>query len=507
MKKFWKPALSMILVLGCTVSIASATVTPVQSDDLLQPYGAATQFQDVPSNAWFYNDISKAVDMGWMKGTSATTFKPNDKLTNAQILQIISNLGAEDASDQRRDYLDLPANAWYYDIAVKYGAYLMEHWNKYKGGAQLFPDEPITRLEFSYAMLRCSGLSDSDIGDIYYELTGASRGSLGGHQYPEAALIIINEMGVISGYPNGDLGEYDPLTRAQCATMLNRLYQLSEDTDEQPQDTSLYSARVISPDGIGVNLRSGPDSSYSKVRENPIPVGTEIAITKEMVSAKGSLWGYTQYEGSEGWVYLAEVKQIQKNATEAFNVTDDAKASNQISAMENRIKQENVFASRIDMQNKIFTRENWRVYEEILLESLADRKWYNMRAIGTYVGKNPLTSVDMYDVKQSDFESWMNYYYGADAATPPAAGLYQNGVYRTLNSQGFIGDTIHITAIYSLGDGKYYVEFNKIHETESIDDGSGYAVLHWANDHYQVYELGWNAPEISDERFAYHLAS
>ena len=92
MKKFWKPALSMILVLGCTVSIASATVTPVQSDDLLQPYGAATQFQDVPSNAWFYNDISKAVDMGWMKGTSATTFKPNDKLTNAQILQIISIL-------------------------------------------------------------------------------------------------------------------------------------------------------------------------------------------------------------------------------------------------------------------------------------------------------------------------------------------------------------------------------------------------------------------------------
>ena len=72
-----------------------------------------------------------------------------------------------------------------------------------------------------------------------------------------------------------------------------------------------YAARVISPDGIGVNLRSGPDSSYAKVRDAPIPVGSVIEIFEETTSVKGSLWGYTHYDGWDGWVYLAELEKIQ----------------------------------------------------------------------------------------------------------------------------------------------------------------------------------------------------
>ncbi len=101
----------------------------------------------------------------------------------------------------------------------------------------------------------------------------------------------------------------------------------------------------------------------------------------------------------------------------------------------------------------------------------------------------------------------MNYYYGADAATPPTVGLYQNGIYRAEGGQGFIGYNIQITHVHSFVNGKYYVQFDKIWEREETYSGSGYAVLYWAGDHYQVHELGWDTPQIPDERLAYHCGA
>ena len=68
-----------------------------------------------------------------------------------------------------------------------------------------------------------------------------------------------------------------------------------------------YTAYVNSPDGIGVNFRSGPDSSYGKVLDDPIPMKTALHIEQETTSVKNSKWGYTAYNGQHGWVYLAEL--------------------------------------------------------------------------------------------------------------------------------------------------------------------------------------------------------
>ena len=215
---------------------------------------------------------------------------------------------------------------------------------------------------------------------------------------------------------------------------------------------------------------------------------------------------------SESLGKITNNDQPQSNTTtqpsaQFHEVTNEMTAT-ALSIMANRIYQENQFASSINLQNKIFTRENWRIYEEDLLDSLVDRMSYdNMRSIGTYIGEDADTFVDIYAVTQPDFEAWMNYYYGTDAATPPTAGLYQNGIYRVEGGQGFIGDDIQITHVYSFSNGKYYVQFSKIQEAEETYSGSGYAVLYWAGDHYQVYELGWDTPQIPDERLAYHCGT
>lgn len=105
--------------------------------------------------------------------------------------------------------------------------------------------------------------------------------------------------------------EHEHCTRDQSSAQNSPM-----DTSDTPQIIDNYweratevncTATVSSLDGLGVNLRSGPDSSYETVRDNPIPDGTVLAITYQTTSLKNSWWGYTEYDGVSGWVYLDEL--------------------------------------------------------------------------------------------------------------------------------------------------------------------------------------------------------
>lgn len=67
-----------------------------------------------------------------------------------------------------------------------------------------------------------------------------------------------------------------------------------------------YDIYVNAKDGLGLNLRTGPGTEYSKVRSQPIPMYTKLHITQTQDSAAGLPWGYTSYEGDAGWVCLVE---------------------------------------------------------------------------------------------------------------------------------------------------------------------------------------------------------
>ncbi len=61
-----------------------------------------------------------------------------------------------------------------------------------------------------------------------------------------------------------------------------------------------YYVYVATPDG-GLNMRYGPGTEYEKVTENRIPDGVRLYIS----SVSGN-WGYTSYNGNEGWVALRQ---------------------------------------------------------------------------------------------------------------------------------------------------------------------------------------------------------
>lgn len=173
-------------------------------------------------------------------------------------------------------------------------------------------------------------------------------------------------------------------------------------------------------------------------------------------------------------------------------------------SIEQRLNDEAEFASML--QGQIIDRENWRSYEYLLLDTMADRNDYSsLSSVGTFEGTDSMTGVSVYQITQAEMEQWMQENYGADVAdTQPDVAIYANGYYTAYGSQGFIGDTVSLLAAYELQSDTYYVQFSKQNEATMDDDGRGYAVVHFSDEYgvWQVWELGWDTESISEQSLA-----
>ncbi len=90
-----------------------------------EPKGAKNPFQDVKKGAFYYKAVLWAVDKGITKGTSATTFSPNDTCTRGQIVTFLYRFkGSSKAVTASNPFKDVSKTAFYYPAmlwAVEYG--------------------------------------------------------------------------------------------------------------------------------------------------------------------------------------------------------------------------------------------------------------------------------------------------------------------------------------------------------------------------------------------------
>lgn len=71
-----------------------------------------------------------------------------------------------------------------------------------------------------------------------------------------------------------------------------------------------YEVEVAAPDG-GVNLRYGPGTEYD-IRVSMIPNTVVLHISAETAASTGRIWGYTSYDGQDGWIALSQVSRIER---------------------------------------------------------------------------------------------------------------------------------------------------------------------------------------------------
>ena len=78
-------------------------------------------FGDVKTADWFYNDVKYVYEKGMMAGTAADVFAPNATTTRAMIVTILYRLEGSPAVTGTSAFVDVPAGQWYTD-AVNWAA-------------------------------------------------------------------------------------------------------------------------------------------------------------------------------------------------------------------------------------------------------------------------------------------------------------------------------------------------------------------------------------------------
>lgn len=121
---------------------------------------AINTFKDVPSSAWYADNVNRAVQLGYMDGIggSTTEFKPNDPVSRQEMTKIlfkVFNLDFEKYEALSLPFVDVEKNIYYKYIAAVY-------YNGYGAGesaTKFNPRSNVTRATFSVFMAR--GLNSS----------------------------------------------------------------------------------------------------------------------------------------------------------------------------------------------------------------------------------------------------------------------------------------------------------------------------------------------------------
>lgn len=117
-------------------------------------------FGDVKSADWFYNDVKYVYDKGMMAGTAADVFAPNATTTRAMIVTILYRLEGSPAVTGTSAFVDVPAGQWYTD-AVNWAA--ANQIVKGTSATTFAPNDSITREQMAAILYRYAQYKGYDV--------------------------------------------------------------------------------------------------------------------------------------------------------------------------------------------------------------------------------------------------------------------------------------------------------------------------------------------------------
>lgn len=120
------------------------------------------RFKDIWENSWFYKAIKDMINRGLMIGTSATTFSPNEPMTRAMFVTVLSRLADINSAPLMTPFIDVRAGSYYAD-AVAWAAV-----NGIVAGmtpTEFAPDAQITRAQMAAILRRYARISGIDVSN------------------------------------------------------------------------------------------------------------------------------------------------------------------------------------------------------------------------------------------------------------------------------------------------------------------------------------------------------
>ncbi len=155
--------------------------------------------------------ITVKSDGAFINGYSDGTFRPQNTITRAEAMAIISRLIVTDGTEKFTSELsDVESGAWYHDsIALLENLGLLESFVR---GGKVFPTQPITREEVCrliYGIGDFAAYRIADFSDVKRE-TG------------RAEIYSLASAGIVNGYSDGTFRPDGTITRAEFVTMIDR---------------------------------------------------------------------------------------------------------------------------------------------------------------------------------------------------------------------------------------------------------------------------------------------
>lgn len=167
-------------------------------------------FTDVASEDWFSYYVNWAVANDIAKGTSDTTFSPNDTCTQEQIITFLYRANGSPAASIENPYSDVGTTAYYYD-AVRWG---------YERGIRqqsaFGVSEPCSRSDVVYYLWTLSGKPEAANAASFTDVAADAV-------YAQAVAWAV-ETGITTGTSDMNFSPNDICTRAQIVTFLCRAY-------------------------------------------------------------------------------------------------------------------------------------------------------------------------------------------------------------------------------------------------------------------------------------------
>ena len=175
-------------------------------------------FTDVSDTDWCYDAVAYVHERGIMNGYSQDTFGPQNRLSRAQLAQILYNLEGRPQTDSvSGSYGDLTPGAWYEDAiswAVKSGVL-----SGY-GDGNMRPNQAVSRQQLAAMLYRYAQHKGNDVSQSA-DLDGfQDRDQVAA--YAQAPLQWAVAAGIVNGTSADTLSPNGSASRAQTAVMLMR---------------------------------------------------------------------------------------------------------------------------------------------------------------------------------------------------------------------------------------------------------------------------------------------
>ncbi len=262
---------------------------------------SAVQLNDIAGH-WAYADIKRATNSGYIKGYPDSTFKPDKTVTRAEYITMLNSVFNVPMEGTDTGFKDVKSGDWY----------ARNVWSAIKAGyADIFkgdsfkPNQPLTRQEAATLTANLSGIISA----------GENKSFIDSNQietWAKKQVLAMAQAGIISGYPDGSFRPGGNITRAEAVSIINRtkIYAYSAKIDKSIKVT-----------GSIVNIRSGPDTSYSVVTK----VSMGKILKAQLLSSNN--WYKVNFDGMTGWIIGDYADENYSDDSEADKISDGSENS------------------------------------------------------------------------------------------------------------------------------------------------------------------------------------